>query len=697
MTQTLAHLFRKAQLPVILQGDVAECGLACIAMILCHHGKQTDLVSIRQEYNVSTRGTSLRFLMEVAGDLGLISRPLRTEIESLKYINLPCMLHWNHKHFVVLKEIRGKKYILHDPALGLVNCDEQELSENFTGVVIESTPAVDFKPIAERKTLSLTSLWEKSAGLTSAVIRVVLLGFLLQCLSIILPLFQQLAVDEAIANRDSSMLIVLVLGFGSVFLVNGILKLLRSLVVIDLSNQFSLQINSNLFRHLLSLPLRYFGVRHIGDIQSRFNSFIPIQSLFIQGLPSILIDGLTAPLLIAFMAFYSFDMVSVTCISVILCSVLIRVLTSKARLLEDKSIRSLAESHSIFIETVRGIAAVKNFGKESTKIGEWSNSLASSINASSNVSRIREFTTFFQEVIYSFEFLIIFYIGAHEVIDGNLTLGMLLAFLAIRLNFNDKLSRLLQISFDIRMLRIHLDRISDLTFTEPEVSNVTKNVPFRDANGSINADGIYFRYGAADPYILEGFNIHIESGQHTVLIGPSGSGKSTLFRLLSGQLFPGQGSISVDNIKLERFGLANFRKQTGIINQGESLFPGTIAQNICFFDEQPSQVRIEECAKIACVDEEILGMPMGYNTLLGETGLGLSGGQVQKVLIARALYSNPKFLFIDEGTSNLDITSERKVSQNIAALGITRISVAHRPEVIQSADIVFDMSGHSDS
>ncbi|MBD3654103.1 peptidase domain-containing ABC transporter [Kangiella sp.] len=690
-SKLLQYSWRKT-LPLIIQTEASECGLACLAMIANYHGHKVDLNSLRRKFSISSKGATLADLIKLGDNLEMSARPLRLELEELNHLKTPCVLHWDLNHFVVLKSIKRDKITIHDPAVGLRTLKLNEVSKHFTGVALELTPTPDFKPQEIKRKTKLSDFWSSITGIKRVLVQIFILSLLLQTFAIASPFYMQLVVDDVIVSQDLDLLVVLAIGFGLLMLIKVAVTALRSIIILYMSTQLNIQMAANLFRHLLRLPMDYFEKRHIGDVVSRFGSLASIRNLLTTGLISALVDGIMAVGLLIMMFVYSTLLGFIVIGAVLLYTLLRLALYRPYRQLNEEQIVANAKQSSNFMETVRGVQSVKLFGNEVQRQAVWQNYYADEMNAGIKVGKLNITYNFLNGLIFGIENVIVIYLAATQVIDSLLTVGMLYAFMSYKSQFTGKASALVDKLIQFKMLSLHLERLGDIVLAEQEKhTEGSSNVI--DSKGEVEVRNVRFKYSSNEPEILKGINYRITPGSSVAIVGASGAGKTTLIKILLGLLEPTQGAVILDGLDIRKIGLRNYRKMIGTVMQDDQLLSGSIADNICFFDTTHDQARIEECAKMAAIHHDIMAMPMGYNTLIGDMGSSLSGGQKQRLLLARALYKEPKVLFLDEATSHLDVGLERVVNDTVKSLNITRIIVAHRPETIAMADRVLVLEG----
>lgn len=680
------------KLPVMLQSETAECGLACLAMVLGFYGTRTDLVTLRQRYTISLKGITLTTLCNLAEQEKLGFRALRLEINELNELKTPAILHWDLNHFVVLKEIQGNKLIIHDPAAGLRKVSLDEASQKFTGVALELWPNNTFVPKEDKQRLSLARLVGQVKGFFSSFSNVLLLTFALEIFNLVNPLFLQLVIDQVLISKDIDLLATLAIGFLLLLLIQQSVSLLRSWLLLSINTSITVQWQSNIFSHLLRLPISYFQRRHLGDLVSRANASKEIQRVLTSAFVEAIFDGLLVIVSLIMMFIYS-PQLSWIAIVAIIVYLLIRISwyypfynATEAHILRD----ALLSTH--FLESLRGARAIKIFGRQHERLNAWQNLLVNETNAALSIKKLEIFYTLARNLLNGAFYIALVWIGAKQIMAGQLSVGMLIAFLAYRSQFDSRITQLINKLIDLKMLRIQAERLGDIVLN-PVESDLPRNLneAKSDHAPDITFDHIHFRYAEHEPMILNDVSFKVAAGECIAVVGPSGCGKSTLIHLLIGTYKATSGAILIGKIALEQYGHNNWREQLGVVMQDDTLFAGSIAENICFFDHQPDFQRVEACAKLAALDEDIAAMPMAYQTLVGDMGTVLSGGQKQRILMARALYKQPKVLIFDEATSHLDLAREAQVNEAIAALNMTRIIIAHRAETINKVQRVVEI------
>ncbi len=681
----------RRRVPLVLQTEAAECGLACLAMVASYHGHRIDLATLRRKHSISMKGSTLAYLISVADQLALKSRPVKVELHDLDKLVLPSVLHWDFNHFVVLTAVNARGLVVHDPASGQRVITMSDASKHFTGVALELTPTANFRRVEERQRIGLRQLFGRVTGVKVAVVQMLLLAAGLEVLGLTAPLFSQVVIDSAIVSEDRDLLTMLGIGFLLLGLIQVGLSAGRSWLVTVIGTSANYQLLSNLFHHLLHLPMSFFEKRHLGDVASRFESVSVIQRTLTTSFFEGVMDGLMSILILAMMLVYSVKLTLIVCAGAVLYAAIRAILYRPLRLAQEEQILHSAKQQSSFLESVRGIQSVKLFNRQIQRRTVYQNKLVDNFNAGIRIQQLGIWFKTMNRGVFCIENVAVIWIGALLVLSGNMSVGMLFAFVAYKQQFISRIVSLIDKVVELKMLGLHAERVADIALASNEVSSGHAN-PLIPLNGAdIELRNVAFRYSESDPLVLENVSLRIGEGESVAVIGPSGCGKTTLVKVLLGLLPATDGEVLVGGVSLAALGCNRLRDIVGSVMQEDQLFAGSIADNICFFDAEPDQERIERCAQIAAVHQEIAAMPMLYNTLVGDMGTALSGGQKQRVLLARALYKQPKILVLDEATSHLDVARERVVNDAIRALNITRVIIAHRPETIASADRVIKL------
>lgn len=683
-------LLRRQRVRLVRQAEVAECGLASLAMVANFHGLDVDLGTLRRRFQPSLRGAPLKSLIAMADLLGLAPRAVKLPLEQLGNLHLPAILHWDMNHYVVIEEVRGGKALIHNPEGRSVRMPLSEVSNHFTGVALELRPTDEFESSSQRVRLKLTQLWNRITGLKRSLLQTLVLSLVMQAFVLASPYYMQVAVDSALPALDRDLMTVLALGFALFTLINAGATLLRSFVLLSAGTALGYGISVNVARRLFRLPVSWFEKRHVGDVLSRFQSIAPIRQFMTEGAVGTVLDGTLALFTLAVMFFYSPALALVALIAFAFYGVVRLISFAAQRDAQDETISASGREQSVMIESLRGIVTLRLFNRESQRHALWQTRLTDAMNAGVGLARISAWQQAANTLIFGLETIVSVWLAIRFVIDGGFSVGMVFAYIAYKTQFLQKGASLIDQGIAFRMLGLHLERLSDIALADQDRSFLIEGEQRGgELKGGIELRGIRFRYSPTDPLVLNGVDLKVEPGEHIAITGASGGGKSTLVKVLLGLVEPDEGEVLIDGVSLARFGHKNFHDQIGAVLQDDSLFAGSLAENIALFDDAPDTVRIEQAATAAAIHDEIVAMPMGYETMVGDMGSALSGGQKQRLLLARALYRQPRVLLMDEGTSALDAAREQAVNAAIARLGITRIIIAHRLETILCAARIY--------
>ena len=680
-------------LPLVRQAEVTECGHACLAMIAAWFGHRVDLVSLRLHHPTSGQGLSAHSLIALAGQYRLKGRALRLEPDDLGALQLPAVLHWDMDHFVVLKSVGRRYLVIHDPARGVLRLTMENVAAHFTGIAVEFSKAEGFKPVKRERRLPLFSVLGDVGAMTPQALQIIALSVFFEALLLIAPWYMQIAIDNVVPAGDSRLLLWLAAGFGVVALFRLLTEAMRAMVLTYVQAALDLSMSARLFVHLLRLPLAFFLKRDDSDLLSRFHSLDPIRQLLAEGLLLALIDGVLALITLVLMLVISPLLALTAIVALVLYAALRAGFYSQLFRLGEEVVRADAHTTAALLESIRSVQTIKLFNAEDMREQLFIGRAAETAHSRSLQQRMTAIFVAMRETMLMLEQVAFVAVGAWLMMSGKLTIGVLYAVLAYKGQFLTAGIHIVEKIVALQLLRLHLDRVSDIAATKQEKAYDRPASERAAVKGHIELSRVSFRYSSGEPFVVKELSESIKPGECIAITGPSGCGKTTLVKIMVGLLEPTDGAVLIDGVALPVWGERAYRSQVATVMQDDHLLTGSIMQNICFFEEFPDRGRIAEAARLACIDEEIARMPMGYRTVVGSLGTTLSAGQRQRVLLARALYRQPRLLFIDEGTANLNVELERRINEMLLTLPITRIHVAHRPQTIALADRVIQLGG----
>ena len=670
---------RRHSLPMIFQAEANECGLACLAMIVSYFGSASDIRSLREASNLPAFGASLKHLTRAAAAAGLKTRSLKLELDDLRLLATPAILHWDLDHFVVLKKCSGGKLIIHDPAVGIRKYPIDELDGHFTGIAVEFSPAGGVIGTGPVRRLRLRDLVRFSHGTVRGMALILLLSLLVQACSLLSPLFLQLVIDQGLARGDMDLVLVVALLFGLLMLARIALGQVRALVSMQFSIRLGFQMVSGLFEHLISLPLRFFERREMGDLISRFSSVEKISALISQDMITVLVDGLLSILSLGLLFIYS-PLLAAVCLGFVIAAMLIKLCSlpgEKSR--RQETIVRAAKSESRLMENIRWASIIKNYAIEEQRTADWQNHYVNSANAGYQLGTFQLWFGSAQGLLFGIEQIVVIYIGATLISAGSLTIGQLMGFIFLKQHFSSSVLAMFPKLAEMRLMQLDLERIADIALEEVEETGSVAHLPRRSFTGRLRGEKLCFRYSTDELPVFEALDFGVEPGEMLVITGPSGCGKSTLLKLVAGLEQPDAGTLLYDGSPLRKLGLAALRAGAAAVLHSDGLLAGDIAFNINLEDEPYNQPRLEDACRRTCILDEILALPLGFNTRVGELGNSLSAGQVQRVLLARALYKRPKLLLLDESLACLSDSVARRILENIRELRIAVVLVTHNP------------------
>jgi ATP-binding cassette, subfamily B, bacterial len=680
----------RRRVPWVRQMQLADCGAACLAMVLAYHGKQVPLDELREMTNTSRDGVDALAMTQAAQQYGLRARGVAADVDDLEHLPPATILHWEFLHFVVYERLRRNGVQVVDPAHGRRRLSMEVFRRSYTGVAITFEPGQDFQP----STLNTKGTWRylrPLLGQSQRLTRVLVGSVLLRLLALALPLLTGLLVNEIVPRNDRHLLLVTGATMGAVVGYFFLATLLRSHLLLQLRTRLDVRLTTAFVEHLVDLPYAFFLGRSAGDLMMRLQSNTVVREFLTTGTISALIDGSLASLYLVLLFLLSPPLAALV-LGLGLLQIMVLLLSwRRNQHLMSESLQVEAKSQSYTFELLAGIETLKAAGAERRAAEHWERLFIDQVNVALRRGRLEASVDSVMGTLQLGSPLAILVYGGFQVLNGDISLGTMLAAAALAAGFLEPLATLIQTGLQMQLLRSYMERINDVLDAPREQEGQTVATAPR-LTGHIQADGVSFAYGGPlAPPVVKDVSLEVQPGRLLGIVGRSGSGKSTLAHLLLGIYPPTSGRILFDGRDLAELELTSLRRQIGIVTQRPYLFGATIRQNIALSNPGMPHQAVVEAAKLACIHDEIVAMPMGYETRLVDGGASLSGGQQQRIALARALAHRPTILLLDEATSDLDGVTERMVHRNLSALGCTRIVIAHRLSTIVDADRILVM------
>jgi ATP-binding cassette subfamily B protein RaxB len=670
---------------------MAECGLACVAMIAAYFGGGADLASLRRKHGGSSRGVTLQSVIGLCEGVSLAARPVRCNLADLRRLRLPCVLHWKFNHFVVLKRVSARRLLIHDPARGRVHATLEEADRHFTGVALELEPTTSFRKDKRVRSLRLRDILVIEQGFLSSASVALLLALLAELLLLVMPIYLQTVIDQVLMRGDHQMLSTLVLGFGILVVFQLLTGAMRQLTFQFLSQTTVFNLSSRVLRHLIHLPVAYFRSRRLGDIQQRMQSLTQIQTFVTRSAPALVLDALFLILVTVLMFAYAPRLtLLVAAVAGIYAGW--RILIFAASLEQsNKAVQAEAAAQTHLLESLRSAQTIKMLRGERQRLVDWQNLIVQRINSQIRLGNLQAADGVVHQGLFQGLHLAMVYLLAKMTIEGQMSIGTVSAFVTYSGMFAARAVGIVNRVFEFFLLRVPLDRLADIVFNERESCTIVEN-GMHAFSGALRARKLTLSYPGNEPAVLEDCSFAVGQGDFVAIRGQSGSGKSTLLRILAGIEQPTSGRLYYDCLPASNWPTDIVRKQIATVFQDDTLLAGSIGENIALFQHTIDRDRMLRSAEMAAIDADIEALPMGYETLIGDLGAALSTGQVQRVLVARALYRQPRLLLLDEFTSGLDETTEKMVLASLVRLPVTRIVVTHSAAVMRAADRVYELS-----
>jgi ATP-binding cassette, subfamily B, bacterial len=681
------HKKRWRRVPELRQMSAVECGACCLAMILNYYGCTTSVADVQERCGVGRDGLSALTIVKAARQYGLRVRTVSLKKNDFRFITFPAIAHWDFNHFVVVERWSTRYVDTVDPAVGRRRLSTQEFEDSFTGVLIMLEPGTQFERQGSTRALSLWTYLRSLPHMQGVVTQIVVISFLLQILGLGGPLLTQIVVDYVIPTKASDLLLVLGMSMLFLILTQGVMKLLRTSLLIYLQARIDAKMMLHFLEHMLSLSYRFFQMRLNGDLLACTESNSAIRDLLTSQIISTLLDGTSVTVYLTVLIIQS-KLFAGIAVAIGVVQVALLLGTAPAiRRLTRRYLAAQGKTQGYLNEVLAGVATVKAAGAEPRALTRWTNLFFDEMNISIRRNYLLTVVGITYEILQFLSPLFLLWIGAMQVIAGAMSVGTMLAISALAVSFLVPLSSLASSGQKLQVARAHFDRLADVVGSEPEQNLQKVRIP-PELKGSLELENVSFQYDPNTLPVLNDISVRIRPGQKVALVGKTGSGKSTLGKLLIGLMTPTKGDILFDGIPLQTLNYQEVRRQFGVVLQETFIFSGSVRENIAFNNPEMDMEQVIKAAQAAAIHEDIQKMPMKYETLLSEGGSVFSGGQRQRLALARALASNPALLLLDEATSALDVTTERAVEQNLNTLPCTRIVIAHRLSTIRNADLI---------
>ncbi len=688
---------RVRNVPTILQMEAVECGAACLAMVLGYYKKFIPLEKLRIECGVSRDGSKASNMIKAARKFGFEAKGFRKEPNELKIMRSPMIIHWNFNHFVVLEGFKGNYVYINDPGYGRKRIPKDEFDGSFTGVVLTFKKTDAFKKGGEKKSL-LKFLLPRLKGAETALLFVLLAGLALVIPGIVIPVFLKVFVDNVLLRAMKDWLVPLLIAMGIATILRGTLIWLKEYFLLKLETKISISGSSTFLWHVLRLPIEFFSQRYAGEIGSRVALNDSVATIITEKLASTILDVIIIIFYALILIQYDLTL-TIIGISIAILNVFFLMFTSKKiknnnmRLLEDRG-----KMIGTAMSGVKLIETLKAGGKESEFYSRWSGYQAKLMNSEQEMGRIHIFLSAIPPLLFSINRAAILIIGGFRVLDGHMTLGMLVAFDSLMSSFLNPINHLVDIGTVIQQVKGDVNKLDDVfkykidkDFEKPETV-AEGDIDSYKLEGYLEIKNLTFGYNKLEPPLIENFSLNLKPGSRIALVGSSGSGKSTIARLICGLYEPWEGQIIFDNKIRQEIPRSVLNNSLAMVDQDISLFDGTIKENISMWDATVPETDIILASKDACIHDDISARQYGYEHKLEEDGRNFSGGQRQRLEIARALVKRPRYLILDEASSALDPNTEKMVDENIRKLGCTCVIVAHRLSTIRDCDEIIVLS-----
>lgn len=681
---------RASRVPLVRQTSAVDCGPACVSMALAYHGKEVSVEEIRRKLGTGRDGSSAFGLLVAARNFGLQARGVKVPLERLEALPAGSILHWELNHFVVLSGVSKGHVDIVDPALGHRRLALADVGRLFTGVALLLEPGATFAP---GRALKPNNRYAQAIlEQRPLLVRVLVMSVLLQLFSLSVPAATGAIVDHILPRDDVHLLLILSIGLAMVVAFQLLASLVRGHLLLQLRTHLDARLALGFLEHVINLPYQFFEQRWIGDMMARMNSNGTVREMLTSGALSGLLDGGMVFTYLILLYALSPGMAAMVTLAAALQVLVLLLTRHRQRLLMTEHLVKDATFQNHQVEMFSSIETLKAMGVEHASAERWSDLYVDLLNATLDRGRLDATTDALMGALRLGSPLVIVAYGCARVLDGQMSLGTMLALSALGGSFLVPMSNLIGTAIALARLPSYLERLEDVRNSPLEqASDCVVGAP--KLLGRVTLDHVSFRFGPLAAPVIEDVCVDIEPGTSVAIVGRSGSGKSTLARILVGLFLPTSGRVLYDGADLAKLELRSVRRQIGVVPQTPHVFGRAVRHNIAFADPTTPMEAVELAAKRACLHDDIMAMPMAYETVLLNGGASLSGGQRQRLALARALLSEPSILLLDEATSALDGAAEAKVQAELAKLQCTRIVIAHRLSTIRTADVVLVLDG----
>ncbi|HET7620608.1 MAG TPA: NHLP family bacteriocin export ABC transporter peptidase/permease/ATPase subunit [Gemmatimonadaceae bacterium] len=687
----IARSRRRVKTPTVLQMEAVECGAAALAMVLAHHGRVVPLEELRLACGVSRDGSKASSMLKAARYYGLVAKGFRKEPADLRELPLPMVVHWNFNHFLVVEGFREGRVFLNDPATGPRQVPDEEFDEAFTGVVMTFERGEGFVAGGEKASM-LAALRRRMSGSGIALAYMVLAGFALLVPAMITPTFNRIFVDSILVRGLIHWMAPLLWVMGTVALATMLLVWLQQRYLLRFETKLALDSSASFFWHVLRLPVEFFAQRYAGEIGNRVELNDRIARLLSGELATTLLGVMVIAFYAVLMAQYDLVLAAVAGITAVLNMAALRYVSRRRTDLNQRLLQDRGKAMGTAMGGLQTIETLKATGSESDFFARWSGQQAKVVNAHQRLQFTTELLGAVPALLLTLDTALILGVGGLRVMDGRLSMGMLVAFQALVLLFLSPVNRLVTLGGTLQEVRGDMARLDDVSRarTDPRAEQEDEFEVATDApvklSGALELRGVSFGYSRLEPPLIEGFDLVLRTGSRVALVGSSGCGKSTVAKLVSGLYEPWTGEILFDGQPREKIPRSVMTNSLGVVDQEIFMFEGSVRDNVSLWDTTLSEADLAWAGRDACIHEEITARPGGYASRVAESGGNFSGGQRQRLEIARALAGEPSILVLDEATSALDAATEKAIDDNIRARGCTCLIVAHRLSTIRDCD-----------